>query len=1100
MFSRSRWLAVACFLVYGAAPQAWAQDVSGRARDSVAKAQAAYASTRAPQYLPLETVRSGTVRMPEQLARRVSVKLDAVPLQRVLMEIATQAGLGLSYGEDLVRAAPTVSVDIAGRSAADALASAVAGTRWMVLVTATGQVTVNRADVLMVGVINGRVTDRATSQPIEGVQITVDGTRLGAETSSDGRYTIGGVTAGAQHVTVRRLGYDVQTQIVMVSDGATQTLNFALGRAAVALSQVVVTATGEERTREVGNSLTVVDLSNENAPIANTQELLTGRVPGVTVLGNSGQAGSGGTIRLRGVNSISQGNSPIIYVDGVRMSGAHTPTSVGGRQDVSPLNDIDMTDVDHVEVVKGPAATTLYGTEASGGVIQIFTKHGKKGSAQGILDASTGFNNMGHIGVASDTTGMFVNKCSGVLSIGDGTKFQDATCPASGSWLSNGQISRYSLGVRGSNDSDDYYLSGNLNDEHSVLQTGNNRTAGVRGNISVHATPTLTLSLNSTFVKRDVRWYPDGLSSNAFLLNVSRGPGTFFKGSGCSDPTVVCILNDSIFTINNTTNTNHFITGGTATYTPIPKLSVRMSAGYDYDVADITDITPFGHLRVPLGSIAETQWNRTLITLDLAATLRHSLGRAFESTTSFGGQTFDSRLNQTDLSSSNFSAPGVPTLTSGSLRNIVGQNEQRVINAGYFAQEMIGWRDILFVTGGFRVDGNSAFGTGFGLQTYPKVSASYVISDEKFWPSRFIETLKLRAAVGESGKAPGAFDAVRTWDPVAAENGQSAFEPSQVGNPSLGPERTREVEGGFDASMFNGKMSLSYSYYTTRTNGALVPVTLPPSLGFAARQLENVGILRNNGSEIAVNVDVLKRRSAELSAGVQFTMVRSEAGDVGGQTITVDANSLSFVQQGYAAPSYFGDRVTNPTALADPVVEHNAFLGATFPTSIITPRVTLRLLNRVSFDAIGEFQRGGHLLNSIGFANEGLFTWQPCFDTQAKLRLAAAGNTSALADVTALDRARCSIDSKVKSAGFWVERADFFKLRSLSMTYSLPDRVLGSSNGSSVTLSARNLFKNTPYTGTDPESADQLVSSFARRDYYVFPAPRTFLVSIHTGF
>ncbi len=107
---------------------------------------------------------------------------------------------------------------------------------------------------------------------------------------------------------------------------------------------------------------------------------------------------------------------------------------------------------------------------------------------------------------------------------------------------------------------------------------------------------------------------------------------------------MVCILNDSIFTITNTTATNHFITGGTAIYTPIAKLSVRLSAGYDYDAADILDITPFGHLRVPLGSMAETQWNRTLITYDLAATLHQSLGPSFESTTSFGGQTFDSRL------------------------------------------------------------------------------------------------------------------------------------------------------------------------------------------------------------------------------------------------------------------------------------------------------------------------------------------------------------------------------------------------------------------------------------------------------------------------
>jgi outer membrane receptor protein involved in Fe transport len=618
--------------------------------------------------------------------------------------------------------------------------------------------------------------------------------------------------------------------------------------------------------------------------------------------------------------------------------------------------------------------------------------------------------------------------------------------------------------------------------------------------MTVRATPKLALALNTSFVKRDVRWFPDGLSSNAFLLNVSRGSGSFFKGPGCSDTTAICTLNDSIFTVINTTATNHFITGGTATYTPVDPLSIRLAAGYDYNTADVTDITPFGHLRVPLGSIAETQWSRALITFDLAATYKKSLGRIFTTASSVGGQAFDSRLHTTDLSSSNFSAPGVPTLTSGSIRNIGGVNEQRVINAGFFGQEVVGWRDVLFVTGGLRVDGNSAFGTGFGLQKYPKLAVAYSISDEPFWSPRWIETLKLRAANGESGKAPGAFDAVRTWDPVAAEGGLAAFEPSQVGNPNLGPERTREIEGGFDASMLNGRLSASFSYYTSRTNGALVPVVKPPSLGFGARQLENIGVLKNQGSEVSLNAQLLTRDKVSIEAGVQYTRVKSEAGDVGGQTITVDANSLSFVQQGYSAPSYFGARITNPDAFADPVIERNVFLGGTFPTSIITPRAQMRLFNRVSVDAIGEFQRGGHLLNSIGFANEGLFSWQPCYATQAKLRLATAGNTSALSDVTALERGRCATAAASRDASFWVEKNDFFKLRSVSFTVDLPNRLIGSSNSSSITFSGRNLFKSTSYTGTDPESADQGVSTFARRDYYIFPSPRSFLVTLHTSF
>jgi hypothetical protein len=160
----------------------------------------------------------------------------------------------------------------------------------------------------------------------------------------------------------------------------------------------------------------------------------------------------------------------------------------------------------------------------------------------------------------------------------------------------------------------------------------------------------------------------------------------------------------------------------------------------------------------------------------------------------------------------------------------------------------------------------------------------------------------------------------------------------------------------------------------------------------------------------------------------------------------------------------------------------------------------MKLWNRVTFDALGEFQRGGHLLNSIGFANMGLFAWQPCYATQAKLRLAAAGNASALSDVTALERGRCAVATASRDASYWVESNDFFKLRNLSMTIALPSRLVGSSRASSLVLSGRNLYKSTKYTGTDPESADQGVNTFSRRDYYIFPASRTFLVTLRTGF
>jgi hypothetical protein len=170
------------------------------------------------------------------------------------------------------------------------------------------------------------------------------------------------------------------------------------------------------------------------------------------------------------------------------------------------------------------------------------------------------------------------------------------------------------------------------------------------------------------------------------------------------------------------------------------------------------------------------------------------------------------------------------------------------------------------------------------------------------------------------------------------------------------------------------------------------------------------------------------------------------------------------------------------------------------PAKIISPHASVKLWNRVTIDGLGEFQRGGHLLNSIGFANMGLFAWQSCYDTQAKLRLAAAGNTSALNDVTAYMRGRCAVNTAQRDASYWVESNDFFKLRNLSVTFDIPPRFIGSSRATSLVLSGRNLFKSTNYTGTDPESADQGVNTFSRRDYYIFPSPRTFLVTLRTGF
>jgi hypothetical protein len=399
-----------------------------------------------------------------------------------------------------------------------------------------------------------------------------------------------------------------------------------------------------------------------------------------------------------------------------------------------------------------------------------------------------------------------------------------------------------------------------------------------------------------------------------------------------------------------------------------------------------------------------------------------------------------------------------------------------------------------------RVDGNSAFGKSFGLQQYPKVSASYVLSDESFWPLKFVETFKLRAALGESGKAPGAFDATRTWNPIAAEGGLSGFTPGQLGNPNLGPERTRETEAGFDASLFTGRVGIVYTWFKQKTSDAIINVAYPPSQGFATNQPENVGTLQNNGMELAITGTVQPTRWAELSGRLQYTRIKSKAVDLGGNLITIDALSRSYVKEGLPAPSYMGVKVRNPNDFAAPVVDSMQFLGATFPDQIINPSVTLTLFKRFTFEGVGEFQKGGHLLNAIGFQNAGLKIWQPCFAAQRALTKAAAGDAADLASISAFERAKCSINAAERDYSYWVESSDFFKLRSLSLAYDVPNNLVPGARNMTLQLTGRNLFVNTKYTGSDPEAADQRTSTFSRRDYYVFPPYRTFLFSVRTNF
>jgi TonB-dependent SusC/RagA subfamily outer membrane receptor len=612
------------------------------------------------------------------------------------------------------------------------------------------------------GRVIGRVVDTRTNAPLSSARVYIVGTQIGVLTNADGRYELLGVAAGTYDVRAQRIGYHISTQNVVVPESGAATVNFGLGEEALALEQVVVTGTSSQaRRREVGNSITQINLASVAEPTTSVETLLQARVPGMTVAFGGGTMGQGATIRVRGNVSLSQSNQPLVYVDGVRQTANNYPRNVsqGGstfnaaQVEASPLADIDPDNIERVEVIKGAAAATLYGTEAAAGVIQIFTKHGAAGTTAFTFQTDQGISWIRPYG--SDVRPLLNME----------------------PWLKKGYGHHEALSVSGGSGQAQYYVSAGFDDREGVLPQDHQRRYSMRGNLTLQPLSNVTLQWNSLVSKNDLAMSPDGNSGESIIFNVYRSPVTAL---GAATPDNIAKLLERT-----TTQTNdRLIMGASANWVPVGWMSHKFTFGYDRAAMSGEVFHPYGFVFQPTGDISELDWRSETVTLDYAGSAEVQPTSVFKATFSAGAQLVHTADARVDGYGRGLPGPGKHTLDRAAER-FVFSGGQEVKTGGFFLQSLLALKDRYFLTGGLRVDGSSAFGRSFGLQAYPKLSASYVISDEPFWP-RTLGTAKLRAAYGFAGRAPGIFDAVRTWN-AGAFAGQTAFLPDNLGNPALGP-------------------------------------------------------------------------------------------------------------------------------------------------------------------------------------------------------------------------------------------------------------------------------------------------------------------------
>ncbi|HEX7119626.1 MAG TPA: SusC/RagA family TonB-linked outer membrane protein [Longimicrobiales bacterium] len=975
------------------------------------------------------------------------------------------------------------------------------------------------------GRVLGAVTASGTGAPLVGVQVYIQGTDVGTITNEQGQFLLLNVPAGTHTLRVELIGYQSASREITLTAGQSVTVDFALSETAVALDEIVVTGTAAvARRKEIGNSVATVSAADiEAAPVTNPQDILAGRAAGVTFMQNSGQPGAGGTIRIRGTNTVSLDSEPLIYVDGIRIFNEPTRNGWGGRTLTSPLQDINAEDIARIEVIKGAAATTLYGTEAANGVINIITKKGFAGAPSWSAEITTGVNASGRWGPEGDPTNLFIN-CGAVenlygIDFEDGSKvmFEDPTCPEDGDWIEKGVIQQMSLSVRGGSEAVTYFLSGHFGNNEGVLPTQYSKDGGMRANVTFRPFDGLDVAVNTAYTRRNSRWAGDGNNSEGFLLNVGRGWRGYLKGGKGDECDAivaadkVCVSNAYVFDQRLYTRSDHFTTGLTLTYAPIEGLTNRFSVGWDYLDMNNETTLPFGFLGLEEGYFWDEDTRHTTLSLDYAGSYQNTFGSSISSTFSWGGQIFRDYHRWTEMDVQRFAGRTQPTWETGSEITYIADAPFYETNAGFFFQETVGWNDRLFVTAGLRVDGNSAFGERFGLQPYPKLNMAYTISEHDFWPEWW-ETMKLRAAVGESGKAPGPFDKIRSWSAVTGDEDQPGVTPQNIGNEDLGPERIREIEFGFDASLFAGRLGIEATAFEARTFDALIPVQYPPSEGFLAARMENVGELVNRGVEFLLTAGLVRTDNIDWRIRSNVSFLENEAVDLGGKEIYTGLNS--YVKEGFPIGAYWNDKVMNPDAIGVAPDVQDTIIGPVYPTRLVGVGTTLTLMNNLTLDALFEHQGGHYVQNYTGYQNARRGVWYPCYDAQQEMvrqKLAAeeAGvDFDGVYDgLSALTVARCNIDGD-HDEGFWTEKGDFIKLRHISLSYELPPSLLGFANSASLTLSARNLFTWTDYTGTDPENqdvSDQFgtlgnAGDLGRRDYYQIPAMRTFTASLRFSF
>jgi TonB-linked SusC/RagA family outer membrane protein len=990
------------------------------------------------------------------------------------------------------------------------------------------------------GVIRGTLTDSATGRGIGAAQVTIPGTTRGVVTDDQGRYTLGGLSAGSIAVSIQRIGFAAAQRRVTVGPGETVTLDVVLRAVATTLNEVVTIGYGTTSRANVTSAIATVDSTAfKNVPVASIDNAIQGKIPGVQVIQNSGEPGGGVALRVRGPASLNAGNQPLYVVDGVPVlqENFEQLTSTSGQRQ-SPMSGLNPDDVERIDVLKDAAATAIYGSRGSNGVVIITTKRGAIGNRMkfgintyggsqsadkkiDLLNAKQYVEVMNENRVNRGLTPRYTPGVTDTVSY----DWQDAI-------FRSAPISDVQLSMSGGTERVRAFLSGSSYNQTGVVIGSSYRRQSTRLNMDADATSKLGFSTSISLTREKNNRVPgdlnvDGVVTNALaeqpfnpIYGTSFGFGGVREGVLYSNPVA------------------------TATYSSLNNTTLRALGNLEARYAISSRFTLTGRVGADAYGLDELRWRSPRVDQAAGAavggqgstghtTATRYLMEAFANISALqnerqtlgiiAGTSAEYNSSNWNFLTGNTFPTGFETYVSSaaSISDYSGSATSNNL-VSFFTRATYSLLDRYQVSASVRTDGSSRFGTSNRFGIFPAASVGWTLTNEEFAHSLAnYASLKLRASYGTTGNQGIGDFASRTLAGATSYNGGAGLAGTQFGNPDLKWEETREVDVGADLTVLNGRVGVIADYYVRNTSNLLVQRPVPSTSGYTS-VWGNVGSLRNKGVDLGlhtVNVDESKGGRFGWTSDLNVTWNRNMVTDLyraPGDTVlpTITATTSSRVTSVAAVGQPLGTFYLFKFSRVDPATGNALYLAADGTEKISTALVSTDLAfvgnpqpdyyggftNTITMGALDlrgflQFSQGGKVLNQMRiFMDDG----GSSSDNKAAHVYNRWRQPGDITDVPKMG----SVGANLAASSRFIEDGSFVRLGELSLGYKLPPRVLqaGRFDHGRLYISGRNLKTWTSYSGFNPDVNSNSTSNIVQGvDYYAYPLARTITVGINAG-